>query len=182
MRTRCSGSTYSEAAPGVGLVQAALGLQPHRMLPQHRQALLERDTSAMHHVALAGGELFGILFVFGERLARTRRHRPLILGIRGEVFATHPPIAFHDRPDHRSDFVRIDTRPVFDDPLDLTSDAYEENGEWRYDTLDRLFGELLVIVTHTSHMDEEGERVRLISARKADKTERTYYENDPAYP
>ena len=70
---------------------------------------------------------------------------------------------------------------VFDDPLHLSSDAYEENGEWRFDTLGRLFGGLLVIVAHTWHMDEEGEHIRLISARKADKTERIHYENAPPY-
>ena len=71
---------------------------------------------------------------------------------------------------------------VFSDDLCRTSDAYEENGEWRYDTMGRLFGQTIVIVSHTVELIGGEENIRLISARKADKTERRNYENNPNYP
>ncbi|GLQ87148.1 BrnT family toxin [Dyella flagellata] len=71
---------------------------------------------------------------------------------------------------------------VFEDPLCRTSDSYEENGELRYDTIGSLFGQTVVIVSHTIEWIDSVEHIRIISARKADSSERRNYESDPTYP
>ncbi|MEY4910667.1 MAG: hypothetical protein RL761_330, partial [Pseudomonadota bacterium] len=71
--------------------------------------------------------------------------------------------------------------PVFDDPSAYTFGAHIENGEERLKTLGALHGVVIVLVVHTYHESDEGEIIRLISARKADKTERKMYENNSSY-
>lgn len=67
---------------------------------------------------------------------------------------------------------------VFLDPLALTHQDRIENGEYRWQTLGMVDGFLLLLVAHTVHHENEGEIIEIISARKADKKERTYYEKD----
>ncbi|MEQ1556308.1 MAG: BrnT family toxin [Gallionella sp.] len=67
---------------------------------------------------------------------------------------------------------------VFLDPLALTHQDRIENGEYRWQTLGMVDGFLLLLVAHTVHHEGEGEIIEIISARKADKKERTYYEKD----
>lgn len=65
---------------------------------------------------------------------------------------------------------------VFVDPMALTVLDRVESGEQRWQTMGLVDGVLLLLVAHTLHESEsDGEIVRLISARKADPTERKRY-------
>jgi uncharacterized DUF497 family protein len=70
---------------------------------------------------------------------------------------------------------------AFDDPSAYTFGAHIENGEERLKTLGVLHGVVIVLVVHTYRDSDEGEIIRLISARKADKAERKMYENSRTY-
>lgn len=65
---------------------------------------------------------------------------------------------------------------VFSDPLQLSRQDRDENGEIRWQTLG-LVCEMLLLVAHT-WVDENdgGEKIRIISARRATKFERKEYE------
>ena len=66
---------------------------------------------------------------------------------------------------------------VFDDPLQLSVQDREVDGEERWQTVGMAGGALLLLVAHTFE-DEDGEEVvRIISARKANAQERTRYED-----
>jgi uncharacterized DUF497 family protein len=67
---------------------------------------------------------------------------------------------------------------VFADPLALTHQDRIENGEHRWQTIGLVNGHLILLVAHTVHHEGEGEIIEIISARKADKKERAYYEKD----
>ena len=65
-----------------------------------------------------------------------------------------------------------DTFAVFEDPLALTMEDYE-HGEERYVTLGMdCFGRILVVI-----YTWRGDNIRLISARKANRSEAGQYEN-----
>lgn len=64
---------------------------------------------------------------------------------------------------------------VFDDPLQKNRQDRIENGEQRWQTIGMVGGALLLLVAHTYTELDGQERVRIISARKADKTERRIY-------
>jgi hypothetical protein len=65
---------------------------------------------------------------------------------------------------------------VFDDPLHISRQDRIENGELRWQTLGLVNNVALLLVAH-SVSDANGEdTIRIISARKADKTERRIYE------
>jgi uncharacterized protein len=69
---------------------------------------------------------------------------------------------------------------VFRDPLHVTFQDRIEGGEYRWQTTGEIFGTTLVVVAHT-YIDERSasvEVVRIISARKASKSERKRYENE----
>jgi uncharacterized DUF497 family protein len=51
-----------------------------------------------------------------------------------------------------------------------------ESGELRYDTLGRVSEHLVLRVTHTERTYNEIAKIRILSARKGDKTERKIYE------
>ena len=79
-----------------------------------------------------------------------------------------------NRSKHRLSFETA--RHVFDDPLHITRQDRVENGELRWQTLGMVSGVMLVLVAH-SWTDSNGEdAIRIISARKADKSERRVYE------
>ena len=63
---------------------------------------------------------------------------------------------------------------VFDDPLHLSRIERMENGETRWQTIGMIEGILLILVAHTVSGDEES--IRIISARRATKKERRFYE------
>jgi uncharacterized DUF497 family protein len=66
---------------------------------------------------------------------------------------------------------------VFDDPLQLSAQDCEVDGEERWQTIGMAGGVLLLLVSHTFE-DEDGEEVvRIISARKANAQERRRYED-----
>jgi uncharacterized DUF497 family protein len=67
-------------------------------------------------------------------------------------------------------------RLVFDDPYHLSRQDRIENGELRWQTLGLVEGVVLLLVAHTWHDHEDGEHIRIISARRATKLERKIYE------
>ena len=65
-----------------------------------------------------------------------------------------------------------DAEPALNDPMALTVEDEDSEGELRFVTLGvDFFGRVLYVV-----WTQRGEDVRLISARKADKSERERYE------
>lgn len=69
---------------------------------------------------------------------------------------------------------------VFDDPLHVSRQDRIEAGEIRWQTLGMADGVVLLLVAHTWHETETGEEhIRIISARRATKLERKFYEQGP---
>lgn len=66
---------------------------------------------------------------------------------------------------------------VFADPNHLMRQDRIENGEYRWQTLGMIRGQLILLVAHTVIEQSEQVGIRLISARKADKQERKQYDN-----
>ena len=68
---------------------------------------------------------------------------------------------------------------VFTDPNALTSQERIEGGEYRWQTLGRVGDITLLLVAHTLEEDpDDGEVLRIISARRADPKERKRYEQN----
>jgi uncharacterized protein len=67
---------------------------------------------------------------------------------------------------------------AFLDPLALSVQDRIEGGEYRWQTLGVVDDYLLLLVAHTVRQSDESEIIEIISARKADKKERAYYEKD----
>lgn len=65
---------------------------------------------------------------------------------------------------------------IFDDPNVITHAPYFVKGEDRFNSLGRVTSTLILHVTHTNSADQE--RIRIISARKADAKECKYYETE----
>jgi uncharacterized DUF497 family protein len=65
---------------------------------------------------------------------------------------------------------------VFEDPLQISKQERVENGEQRWQTIGLVHGLVLLLVAHTVIEADGHETIRIISARKADKTERRIYE------
>ena len=73
----------------------------------------------------------------------------------------------------KHDIVFEEASTVFGDPLSLTiSDPEHSLSEKRYITLGNTFKGKLLVVVHT----ERGDNIRIISARRASRRERTFYE------
>ena len=86
-------------------------------------------------------------------------------------FEWDPAKAAHNFRKHRVSFETA--ARAFADPFALTAQDRAENGEWRWQTLGRVEGQLLLLVAHTVGDDADGaEVIRLISARRADPKER----------
>jgi uncharacterized protein len=66
---------------------------------------------------------------------------------------------------------------VFDDPYHLSIQDRHENGEERWQTLGLINNQVVLLVAHTVHEESETEVIRIISARKATKQERSRYEH-----
>ena len=65
---------------------------------------------------------------------------------------------------------------VFSDPLQLSRQDRDENGEVRWQTVGMVC-EMLLLIAHTWADDQNGaEKIRIISARRATKLERKEYE------
>ena len=68
---------------------------------------------------------------------------------------------------------------VFDDPYHLTRQDREVDGELRWQTIGIVHGIHILLVAHT--VDEDEDRIRILSARKATRPERSMYaQNDQA--
>jgi len=65
---------------------------------------------------------------------------------------------------------------VFDDPLHVSRQDRIENGEERWQTIGLVGGVALLLVAHTWLEQDGEEHIRIISARRATKTERKIYE------
>lgn len=64
---------------------------------------------------------------------------------------------------------------VFDDPHHLTRQDREVEGELRWQTIGMVSGIHVLLVAHTVDEDENEERIRILSARKATSKERSIY-------
>ena len=68
---------------------------------------------------------------------------------------------------------------VFLDPLQVSLQDRIEGGEERWQTFGMVRGVLLVMVAHTVREEDQTETVvRIISARRADRKERRFYEDE----
>ncbi|WP_200553233.1 BrnT family toxin [Kosakonia sp. LAM2021] len=66
---------------------------------------------------------------------------------------------------------------VFVDPQHLSIQDRFENGEYRWQTIGLVHGVIVILVAHTIRFESGHEVVRIISARKADRKERSRYEH-----
>jgi uncharacterized DUF497 family protein len=71
---------------------------------------------------------------------------------------------------------------VFDDPYALFEQdrTDEETGELRWQAIGHVEGMVVLLVAHTVREDDQGEVIRLISARRADRKEQNRYEQNRA--
>lgn len=67
---------------------------------------------------------------------------------------------------------------VFSDPLAFSHPDRIEGGEQRWQTLGMADGVLLLLVAHTVTDHDDGEMIRIISARMATRKERHDYEQE----
>jgi uncharacterized DUF497 family protein len=82
--------------------------------------------------------------------------------------------ARQDRLNRRKHRISFDTAlHVFDDPYHVTTQDREVDGETRWQTIGMIGVHNVLLVAHT--IDDEGEAIRIISARKATRTERRIY-------
>ncbi|HGJ5883424.1 BrnT family toxin [Arsenophonus sp.] len=65
---------------------------------------------------------------------------------------------------------------VFNDPMHLSHQDRFENGELRWQTIGQVGGCIIVFVAHTINFENSVEIIRIISARRATRTERKHYE------
>ena len=65
---------------------------------------------------------------------------------------------------------------VFSDPMHVSDQDRDENGEMRWQTLGYVDGVMLLLVVHTWTDDDGIEVIRIISARQAERHERRRYE------
>ena len=68
---------------------------------------------------------------------------------------------------------------VFLDPFALSEQDRIEGGEYRWRTIGAVEGVVVLLVAHTTHGEEDGtEVIRIISARRAERSERRRYEEE----
>jgi uncharacterized protein len=65
---------------------------------------------------------------------------------------------------------------VFDDPFQLSIQDRHVEGEERWQTMGLVGASVILLVAHTHVEDRSREIIRIISARKATRSERTSYE------
>ena len=66
---------------------------------------------------------------------------------------------------------------VFDDPRHLSRQDRFENGEHRWQTIGLVHGIVVILAAHTVRFESGAEIIRITSARKADRNERSRYEH-----
>jgi uncharacterized DUF497 family protein len=67
---------------------------------------------------------------------------------------------------------------VFDDSYALSMQDRHKDGEERWQTLGVINGIVILLVAHTFHEQDDIEVIHIISARKATRQERKYYEQN----
>jgi uncharacterized protein len=71
-------------------------------------------------------------------------------------------------------------RQIFNDPLIVSIHNRHEDGEERWKTFGRIEGHVILVVVHTLREESDDgvdvEIIRIISARRADRSERRNYE------
>lgn len=67
---------------------------------------------------------------------------------------------------------------IFKDPFLLSKQDRFESGEYRWQALGMVAGQMLILVAHTSNFKEFTEVIRMISARKATAQEKKVYEQN----
>jgi uncharacterized DUF497 family protein len=73
--------------------------------------------------------------------------------------------------------ISFDTAKLaFDDPFHISLQDRHENGEERWQTLGLINNQVVLLVAHTVYEENNMETIRIISARKATKQERSRYE------
>ena len=88
-------------------------------------------------------------------------------------FNWDPQKAIENEKKHRLSF-SIATL-VFSDPLAKSAQDRIEYGEQRWQTIGQVYG-VVIVVAHTLTLNPDHEAIRIISARKADRSERKRYE------
>jgi uncharacterized DUF497 family protein len=79
-----------------------------------------------------------------------------------------------DQLNQRKHRISFDTAlHVFDDPYHVTTQDREVGGEPRWQTIGMVGAHNVLLVAHAA--DDEGGAIRIISARKATRTERRIY-------
>jgi uncharacterized DUF497 family protein len=79
-----------------------------------------------------------------------------------------------DRANKRKHGISFETAiPVFDDPFHVSRQDREVEGEARWQTIGMVQGVQVLLVAYT--VEEEGDLVRILSARKATPRERRIY-------
>lgn len=75
-----------------------------------------------------------------------------------------------------------DAMIIFNDPYVISEQDRIVDGQLRWQSIGLLRGSLMLMVAHTSEAGDgvEPERVRIISARQANRQERTKYEQNRA--
>lgn len=71
-----------------------------------------------------------------------------------------------------------DAMQVFKDPYALAQQDRIEEGELRWQTIGLVAEVAVLLVAHTVQDDEQDEVIRIISARRATRKERTLYEQN----
>jgi uncharacterized DUF497 family protein len=69
-------------------------------------------------------------------------------------------------------------RLAFNDPNVVSFDGYYDQGELRYDLIGKVPESAYLRVTYTVRGAGESERIRIISARKADRKEKGIYDEN----
>jgi uncharacterized protein len=67
---------------------------------------------------------------------------------------------------------------VFEDPFAIVEQDRIEGTEYRWQTLGLVEGVVLLMVAHTVKDDEQDEIIRIISARRASRKERSRYDKN----
>lgn len=67
---------------------------------------------------------------------------------------------------------------VFSDPEALLELDRIAEGEERWRAIGKIEGQVVLVVAHTVREEDEGETIRIISARSADRRERRRYEEE----
>ena len=84
-----------------------------------------------------------------------------------------------NRANHAKHGVSFETAAlVFDDPLHLSRRDREEGGEERWRTIGCVAEIVVLVVAHTYREEGGDEVIRIISARKASRSERRIYEEE----